>query len=226
MFCQSSLPNKSGNPLDSETNIKLVHQQPRFSRSGTMAAELSPLVRHNTLRDFGRVERMRCNTLTGQQHLIATTMDSNRRSLVRPLSQPAQYLARSTSTPTVVSNSLSTDSVLGESQHGSHSDTNKEPPQVELTLVYVSPSAQLLVHIHRLSNVPTSRYGKESVTYVKVRSHGVLYWTQSNVASHCSACVSSPIRTISRENQLASLFLMLLFICSFCLRRLDLMMKW
>lgn len=159
---------KSGNPLDTEANIKLLHQQPRLDGSGTMASELKPLMRHTTLRDSGRVERTRCNTLTGQ-HLITT---SPKDAGIRPLSQSAQYLARASPTPTTVVQNLKTDS----GQVGSGYDIRQEVdgeelPQVELTLVYVSVSAQLLVHIHRLSNVPTGRYGKESATYVKVSKH-------------------------------------------------------
>jgi hypothetical protein len=44
-------------------------------------------------------------------------------------------------------------------------------PKLEITLVYVSASAQLLVHIHRLSNATPVRCGKESTgaTQVKVK---------------------------------------------------------
>lgn len=136
-----------------------------------MGSELKPLMRHTTLRDSGRVERMRCNTSTGQ-HLITT---SPKDAGIRPLSQSAQYLARSSPTPTTgVLQNVSADSQVGSGYDIRQQVLDKELPQVELTLVYVSVSAQLLVHIHRLSNVPTGRYGKESATYVKVSQHAAI----------------------------------------------------
>lgn len=129
-----------------------------------MVTELNPLMRHALLRDAGQAHRVRCNTSTGQQ-VVTSAFKKN---VVRPLSQSAQYLALPSSTSSVDESTTPIGSCDGNPVNDRH-----PPPQVGLTLVYVSASAQLLVHIHRLSNaISDSRYAKEFGTRIKVGKHG------------------------------------------------------
>ncbi|KZS10980.1 Uncharacterized protein APZ42_024422 [Daphnia magna] len=187
----------SGSPLDTDAHIKLLHQQPRLGGSGMTMAEISPLVRHKPLCNFKQVDADpqpmgRCNTLTTQHQVASST-----KTLIRPLSQSAQYLARpssqmfqQTSLTNLIGSHYTSDSNEG---HERNIDDCQQTPQVELTLVYVSASAQLLVHVHRLSNVTLVRYGKESSNVtVKVNDCIIWYvricvtraWRNSNYDSH------------------------------------------
>lgn len=191
------ITNKSGSPLDTDAHIKLLHQQPRLGGSGMTMAEISPLVRHKPLCNFKQVDADtqpmgRCNTLTTQHQVASST-----KTLIRPLSQSAQYLARpssqmfqQTSLTNLIGSHYTSDSNEG---HERNIDDCQQTPQVELTLVYVSASAQLLVHVHRLSNVTLVRYGKESSNVtVKVNDCIIWYvricvtraWRNSNYDSH------------------------------------------
>lgn len=122
-----------------------------------MVSELNPvLMRHVLLRDAGQAQRMRCNTLTGQQ-VVTSASEKN---LIRPLSQSVQYLAPPFPSAEEFAKSMTP---IGSC------DDSYPAVQVELSLVYVTASAQLLVHIHRLSNVESnSRYAKEFGTRIKV----------------------------------------------------------
>ena len=162
----------SGSLLNAEANIKLIHQQPRLGGSATAIAEMNPLImRHKPLRDS--LKLVRCNSSSSQHHLASS---SSTKTLIRPMSQSAQYLARPSSSSAMGPQQTSLTNLQVGSGYVSQNIDIGHPqqvgPQVELTLVFVSSSGQLLVHIHRLSNVPTTvRYGKESATYVKVRRH-------------------------------------------------------
>lgn len=230
------LVGKSGNLLDNEANIKLIHQQPRLEGSGTIAEMSSPLLmRHQrSLRDSRRSAHLvRCNSSSShqqQQHLVASSRCETLIRHQRRMSQSAQYLAPSAERQqTSLTNCL----IGREDGSGYHLSSDNidighpqmpppPRPQVELTLVYVSSSGQLLVHIHRLSSAPVVRYGKESATYVKVRQHAapilplhlvyivayycILLQQQSRnqiVSSLHSACASAPaaIRAISWKTQ-------------------------
>jgi hypothetical protein len=197
---------KSGSPLDSESHIKLLHQQPRLGGSGMSLAEMSPLMRHKPLRDSRQPSEAQqqhrmgacissCNALATtaitQQLQMTSSSAGSRKTLARPLSQSALYLARPPSSSqmahhhhqqTSLTNLVGSGYISSEGKNDmldnqgqepvKMDDWQRTPPQLEITLVYVSASAQLLVHIHRLSNVtpPVRCPAKESTgTQVKVR---------------------------------------------------------
>jgi hypothetical protein len=196
--------NNSGSPLDVESHIKLLHQQPRLGGSTMTMTEKSPLMRHKPLRDAAAIRQQQ--QIECEQHRIAaaamnncnattTSMTSSagsRKTLIRPLSQSALYLARpssssqmrvaQTSLTNLVGSGCSSDGLnvsscnnQGQQQNMDDDGRQWTRPQLEISLVYVCDSAQLLVHIHRLSNAtPDVRCGKESTspnnTQVKVKT--------------------------------------------------------
>lgn len=202
----------SGSPLDTDAHIKLLHQQPRLGGSGMTMAEISPLVRHKPLCNFKPVDADpqpmgRCNTLT-TQHQVASSM----KTLIRPLSQSAQYLARpssqmfqQTSLTNLIGSHYTSDSNEG---HERNIDDCQQTPQVELTLVYVSASAQLLVHVHRLSNVTLVRYGKESSNVtVKVALDGRIRRVfRSVLIAPVSSSIGQPTKSQQPQQRCAQVF--------------------
>ena len=195
--------NKSGSPLDVESHIKLLHQQPRLGGSTMTTTEKSPLMRHKPLRDAAAIRQQQ--QVECEQHRIAAGMNNcnatttsmtssagSRKTLIRPLSQSALYLARpsssfqmrvaQTSLTNLVGSGCSSDGInvsscnnQGQQQIMDDDGWQWTRPQLEISLVYVCDSAQLLVHIHRLSNAtPDVRCGKESTspnnTQVKVKT--------------------------------------------------------
>ena len=159
-------------------------------------AEMNPLVRHKPLRDCRQqseaqhrmgVRISSCNALATatQQHQMTSSSAGSRQGPVWPLSQSALYLARPPSSSQTVHQQTSLTNLVGSGYGSDGNDLDNQgqqqqpanvddywqrtPPQLEITLVYVSASAQLLVHIHRLSNATPVRCGKESTgTQVKV----------------------------------------------------------
>lgn len=197
---------QSGNPLDTDAHIKLLHQQPHLGGSGMTMAKMSPLMRHKPLLNFKQAEADQlwmggasCNALTTQHQM--TSPDGSTKTLIQPLSQSSQYLARpssqmcqQTSLTNLVGSGYTSDSNQG---HERNIDDSHQTPQLELTLVYVSASAQLLVHVHRLSNVTLVRHGKESGNAaVKV----------NNCMTYSSyICVTHALRHSNYDSRISSL---------------------
>ncbi len=205
-------------------------------------AEMSPLMRHKPLRDSRQPSEAQapqhrmgacissCNALATtaitQQHQMTSSSAGSRKTLVRPLSQSALYLARPPSSSQmahhhqqtsltnlvgsgyIISSEGNNDMLDNQGQEPAKiDDWQRTPPQLEITLVYVSASAQLLVHIHRLSNgtPPVRCPAKESTgTQVKVRKMGK---TDNCICvthtAHCTiaitpAAIINPLNEMSR----------------------------
>ncbi|EFX88756.1 hypothetical protein DAPPUDRAFT_234122 [Daphnia pulex] len=182
------------------------NKSPRLGGSGMSLAEMSPLMRHKPLRDSRQPSEAQqqhrmgacissCNALATtaitQQLQMTSSSAGSRKTLVRPLSQSALYLARSPSSSqmahhhhqqTSLTNLVGSGYVSGEGKNdmldnqgqepAKMDDWQRTPPHLEITLVYVSASAQLLVHIHRLSNVtPPVRCPAKESTGTQVKLH-------------------------------------------------------
>lgn len=203
-------------------------------------AEMSPLMRHKPLRDSRQPSEAQqhrmgacissCNALATtamtQQLQMTSSSAGSRKTLVRPLSQSALYLARPPSSSqmahhhhqqTSLTNLVGSSYISSEGKNdmpdnqgqepAKMDDWQRTPPQLEITLVYVSASAQLLVHIHRLSNAtpPVRCPAKESTgTQVKVRKkkkQTIAY--VYNTRAHCAiaikpaAIINPPQRNVS-----------------------------